>query len=873
MDCRKCGKKGHIERACRNKNTQTRKQHHVKKKSGPHKNIKKHVHKMEHEHEEDSDSEDEEEVHVLSLDDDEDDGYWITVLLENTPVRMQVDTGTRVSLISEKVYKTKLKHLALNETKLKLRTYTGDPVSVVGMINVTVKYQTQTSTLPLYVVAGDRPALLGRRWLKKIRLNWQEVFVIRERGAEPLQEILKKYPKVFDGKLGSMKDIMVKLAVKPGSTPKCLKARPVPYAIKTKVEAELDRLVENGVLEPVRTSEWATPIVPIMKKDGTPRICGDFKVTVNPVLITEQYPLPLIDDLFSGLAGGQKFSKIDLSQAYLQMHVDPESQELLTIVTHKGLYRHKRLPFGITSAPALFQRAMDHILSGLTGVQCYLDDLLITGPDERTHLKNLDAVFQRLENYGLKVQKDKCEFFKSSVEYLGHVIDSKGLHKAPSKVKAITEAPAPKNVSQLRSFLGLLTYYARFVPNLAHKLKPLHELLNKTTPWKWTENCEKAFNQVKLDLTKSEALVHFDSKLPLQLACDASPYGLGAVVSHILPSGEERPIAFASRTLSKSESNYAQIEREALSIVFGVKKFHQYLFGRKFILLTDHKPLTTIFGPHKGIPSLAASRMQRWALLLSAHQYEIKYRKSDEHQNADGLSRLPLPETQTESSPTEILFFKTVSSAPVTAAHVKKHTRTDPTMSEVLDIVTSGKRGEMTPSLKPYLVRQNELSVQGGCLLWGFRVIIPSHLREKVLTELHTGHCGVVRMKEIARSYFWWPGLDADIERKAMSCSDCQKLRNQRQLAPLHPWDWPEEPWQRIHVDFAGPFENQMFLVVVDAHSKWPEVVVMKNTSAERTVEELRTIFSRFGLPQQLVSDNGPQFVSEVFNTFMEENG
>lgn len=404
-------------------------------------------------------------------------------------------------------------------------------------------------------------------------------------------------------------------------------------------------------------------------------------------------------------------------------------------------------------------------------------------------------------------------------------------------------------------------------------MKPLHELLNKTTTWNWTDKCETAFKDVKTALAKSEALAHFDPKLPLRLACDASPYGVGAVVSHVMSSGEERTIAFASRTLSKAERNYAQIECEALSIVFGVKKFHQYLFGRKFTLLTDHRPLTSIFGPQTGIPSLAASHMQRWALLLSAHQYEIKYRISDQHQNADGLSRLPLPVNLSEPTKVEIFYFKNVAAAPVTAAHVRKHTCTDPILSEIVDIIMKGRGGDMTSSFKPYLVRRDELSVQSGCLLWGYRVIIPPPLRKKVLDELHTGHCGVVRMKEIARSYFWWPGLDADIEQKAGSCPDCQKMRNLPQLAPLHPWDWPEEPWQRVHIDFAGPLVNHMFLVVVDAHSKWPEVAVMKGTSSEKTVEALRSIFSRFGLPQQLVSDNGPQLVSEEFETFMEENG
>ncbi|KAJ7990617.1 hypothetical protein DPEC_G00302250 [Dallia pectoralis] len=578
-------------------------------------------------------------------------------------------------------------------------------------------------------------------------------------GDTGLPALLEKHGEVFNGELGSMKNITVKLNIKPDSKPKLMKARPVPYAIRPKVEADLDALVNNKVLEPVTVSEWATPIVPVLKKDGGIRICGDFKVTLNPVLLVEQYPLPHIEDLFASLAGGQKFSKIDLCQAYLQMHVDEKSKELLTIVTHKGLFRYCRLPFGITSAPALFQRAMDQILSGVPGVLCYLDDILVTGKDEEEHLRNLDATLQRLRDYGLRVRKDKCAFFQSSIEYLGHVIDAQGLHKAPSKVKAILDAPVPQNVSQLRSFLGLLNYYGRFVPSLATKLKPLHQLLCRGKTWKWTEQCDEALVKTKEALLKSEALTHFDPALPIQLACDASPYGVGAVVSHIMPNGEEKPIAFASRTLNKAECNYAQIEREALSIVFGVRKFHQYLYGRKFTLLTDHRPLTSIFGPYTGIPSLAASRMQRWALLLSAHTYEIEYRKSEQHCNADGLSRLPLPVTKPESREVDIFYFRQVENAPVTTKQVRRATRHDSVLSEVMDIIVK------------------------------------------------------------------------------------------------------------------GPFEDRMFLVMVDAHSKWPEVAIMKSTTAGKTIEKLGEVFNRFGSPLQLVSDNGPQLVSQEMTTFLQVNG
>ncbi|XP_017575179.2 uncharacterized protein K02A2.6-like [Pygocentrus nattereri] len=777
---------------------------------------------------------------------------------------MEIDTGATFSIVSENVYKNRLKPLSLKPANIKLKTYTGEQVPVRGVVDVTVQLNKQTAKLPLYVVKGDYPSLLGRAWLDKITLDWPAIrMMVKEETG--LIYILNKHADVFKDELGNMKNISVKLDTKTDAKPKFLKARPVPYAI------HLKSLVQSGVLEPVSVSSWATPIVPVIKKDGSIRICGDFKVTLNTVLEVERYPLPHIDDLFAELAGGQKFSKIDLSQAYLQMNVDESSRELLTIITHKGLYRYRRLPYGVMSAPSLFQRAMDQILNGLAEVQCYLDDTLIAGKTEEEHLRNLDATLQRLKEHG--VLKSKCEFFQPSVEYLGHVIDSQGLHKAPSKVKAIMEAPAPQNVSQLRSYLGLLNYYGRFVLNLASLLKPLHQLLCQDKAWKWTDKCAQAFAKTKRALLKSEVLTHFDPDLPLQLACDVSPYGVGAVISHIMPDGKEKPIAFASRTLNKAESNYAQIEREALGIVFGVRKFHQYLFGQKFTLLTDHRPLTTIFGPHVGIPSLAASRMQRWALLLSAHSYDIKYRKSELHANADGLSRLPLPVTHAEPKQAEIFYFQQVEDAPVTTSQVQRHTRNDPLLSKLLDMVVCGRNVEDAAELKPYLVRCNDLTVQAGCLLWGQRVIIPPSLRNRVLQVLHSGHCGIVRMKELARSYFWWPGLDGQIEETVSSCTSCQKVRNMPQLAPLHPWDWPEEPWQRVHIDFAGPFEEKMLLVAMDAYSKWPEVFIMKSTTTEKTIEKLGEMFSRFGFPEQLVSDNGPQFISQEFEKFLKVNG
>ena len=312
-------------------------------------------------------------------------------------------------------------------------------------------------------------------------------------------------------------------------------------------------------------------------------------------------------------------------------------------------------------------------------------------------------------------------------------------------------------------------------------------------------------------------------------------------------NGEERPIAFASRTLNSAEKNYAQIQKEALAIVWGVKKFFCYLFGRKFTLLTDHQPLISIFGPKKGIPATAASRMQRYALFLQGYDYDIEYKSSKSHANCDGLSRLPYShgEELPDSDSAEIYNLSQLDSLPVCANDVKRETRRDPTLSKVLDFTMNGWTYKLQDEiLKPFYMRRHELSVQNGCLMWGIRVIIPIKLRNKMLDELHVRHIGIVKMKELSRSFFWWPKLDSDIEQLARKCSGCQIHQKAPPKASLHPWEWPSAPWERIHIDFAGPFLGHMFLIALDAHSKWPEVHVMNTITASKTIDVLRQIFA-----------------------------
>ena len=419
--------------------------------------------------------------------------------------------------------------MKLEKTPLKLQTYTGETIKPVGVCTVTVRYDHQVKRLSLYILEGTGPALFGRDWLKEIRLHWP---LLHLETRKNLEEVLERHVEVFSPGLGRLKGLKAKIALKHDAQPRFWKTRPVALSRKPAVAHQLDKLEKEGLIKPVLYSDWAAPIVTPVKRDGTVRICGDFKVTVNPQLDVESYPLPRIDDIFASMNGGKHFSVLDLRQAYLQMELDEESKPYMTVNTPKGLYQYQRLPYGVASAPAIWQRAMDQVLQGIPNVQCYLDDIIVTGKTMEEHLETLDVVLERLRAHGLKANKSKCNFLQDSVTYCGNVISSRGLHQFDGKVQAIAQMPRPKDVTQLRSFLGMVQYYSKFLPNLASQLGPLHRLLQKNEKWTWKPEQEKCFSAVKDLLLQDRVLTHFNPDLPLTLACDSSSYGLGAVLSH-----------------------------------------------------------------------------------------------------------------------------------------------------------------------------------------------------------------------------------------------------------------------------------------------------------------------------------------------------
>ena len=647
--CTSCKIKGHLSTVCRKKQT----------KAG--------VHVLSDT--DDNSTDNESEVYRINVDNNK--PITVDVLINHKKVNMEIDTGAKLSIISRVVYDKLPDKPELQHSETILKTYSGEKIIPAGEIEVEVEYNDQILTLPLIVAPGKTVPLLGRDWMSALQLDWPS---IHPQWANV--KLLDDYPTLF-GSGGKLKNTTVSLNIDQTVPPKFHKARPLPYTLRNKVEEELDRLVTVGTISPVSTSKWASPIVPVVKSDGSVRICGDYKVAVNKALVSDIYPLPTTEDLFASLAGGKVFSKLDLTNAYQQLAVSEESREILTINTHKGLFTYNRLPFGISSAPAVFQRTLEELFRGQQGVAIYLNDILVTGRDADEHNERLQKVLETLSKAGLCLKKSKCLIGSSEVEYLGHKISAEGIKTLSDKVEGIAKAPVPEDKKQLQSFVGMVTYYDKFLPNLSTVLEPLHKLLRKDVKFKWGKSQQSSFEKCKEMLQEAPVLTHFDPSKPLVLTVDASPYGLGAVLGNSDGSLRVQPIAYKSRKLTKAERNYAQLDKEALAIAFGIHKFHKYLYGRKFKIVTDHKPLLGLLGQNKSIPDMTSPRLQRFAIMLSAYNYELVHVAGEKISNADGLSRLPMDNSKDSGRSVNvpgaiIMNLQTLDLTPVTSEHIKR---------------------------------------------------------------------------------------------------------------------------------------------------------------------------------------------------------
>lgn len=436
------------------------------------------------------------------------------------------------------------------------------------------------------------------------------------------------------------------------------------------------------------------------------------------------------------------------------MRLDEKSAEVVVLNTHRGLYKCKRLWFGLAPAVAIWQRFIESILAGLKGVSVFIDDIKMGASSASALIETIDAVLSRLNEYNVHLRKEKCAFFEESIVYCGVILSEQGIRKMPEKMSAIENMPRPTNIRELQCFVGMINYYNRFIPNVSSVLHPFYAILRGKKTFIWNTECEAAFRKAKDVFQSDTCLAYFDSKLELRLATDASPTGCGAMLSHALADGTERPIMFISATFNATQRKWAQVDKEAYAIVWAVKRLYQYVYGRKFELVTDNRAIQQIFSPEKSLPIFSAMRMQHYAIFLKAFMCTIRFKKSELNANADCLPRSPVPGCEENIDAIDSYYIDLVRTIPVTFKEIKEaiNVKQDVELCKVIKLIEEGKAlcAKTAWNSNPL-----EFTLEAGILLRGHQVVIPSALRKRILDQLHVGHFGIIKMKNLARGFCW----------------------------------------------------------------------------------------------------------------------
>ena len=561
--------------------------------------------------------------------------WFIEILVNKQPIRFKVDTGAAVTAVPSSLSSM---FPEMEESSKTLRGAGNYKLSIAGKTTAELHLRDKQVMETIYIVEGLVTPLLGKPAISKLGL----IKFLHE--IQEDRSWVEKFPEVFTG-LGAMQNevvVTLKDDVKPFAQ---TVPRRVAAARRKPLKQELLRMEKLGVIQRIEEpTDWCAPCIVVPKKNGKIRVCIDF-TRLNEAVKRELHPLPKTEETLSELGSAVKFSKLDANCGYWQMKLSPESQKLTTFITPFGRYKCKRLPFGISSAPEIFQREMQKALVDSEGVICQMDDILVYGASQQEHDKRVEAVLQKLKLAGITLNSDKCQFNTPEVVFLGHVISKEGIKADPEKTEAVRSFKAPTNKKELRRFFGVLNYLGKFFPTLSRGTHNLRQLLQKDKEWVWESAQANEFDQLRQTISKAPTLTPFCLEAPTRLSTDASSYGLGAAVLQLV-NGEWRPVAYASRSLTAAEQRYAQIEKEAFAICWGCEKFHYYLVGREFEVETDHKPLISILGD-KELSKLPL-RVQRFRLRMMAYSYKIMYTPGAKLVLADALSRSPLSVAEVE---------------------------------------------------------------------------------------------------------------------------------------------------------------------------------------------------------------------------------
>ena len=832
--------------------------------------------------------------------------------LAHVPVDFILDLGAKVSIVSRAQYESSFQRLnRLQPSDVTLRTYNGQPIACLGRIRLPVSLgETHLSSFTFYVTEkGDSvmgvdlfDALGGSVRLGDTSLVSHPVNAVTSSSTSTVS--LADYPMLTTG-FGRLKGFVHRPHIDPSVRPVQQKFYHQPLALRQPVSDELRRMEREGIIERIDASVWTSNIVVARKKCGGARVCVNLS-DVNKALVPQRYPLPTMEELTERIAGSTVFSKLDLAWGYLQLELAEECRYITAFVSHEGVFQWKSLPFGLATGPSAFQQVVRHMTDQLPGCVHILDDILCYGRDMAEHDTRLRAILDRLAKYGATLRVEKCVLGQSEVDFNGHRVSANGVRPLQSNVEALERIPAPTNQRQLSRFVGAATYYSKFVPRFAELCHSFRPLLKANSKWAWSADCQQAFDTIKANIASPPTLAHFDVSADETLVtCDASATALGACLSQKV-SGVDRPIAFASRVLSPAERKYSASEREGLACLWACERWHFYLYGRRFTLVTDHQALKTLLTA--GGSGHRPLRLHRWSDRLFQYTFDVRYRPGRENSVADCLSRsfddsdsakaADVAAAHTAAAVSETDFadpdtddrviatiFGSLGTAVITLQAVAVATAADEQLSRVRKFVVEGwpmNKRAISADLHAFYAVREELSTafKGQCVVRGSRTIIPSTLRAAVLELAHEGHPGIVRMKQRCREAVWWPGIDGDIETFIRDCVACVVSgKSVRPVpGPLQPVPLPPGPWRKLALDFAGEFQaapahQRYLLVAMDYYTKWPEVALCGSATSAAVIEFLTGLFDRFGLVDEVVTDNGVQFTSSEFAEFLQSLG
>lgn len=677
---------------------------------------------------------------------------------------------------------------------------------------------------------------------------------------EQLNHLVEETFKNTSGKLGCTS--LVEHVITTKSKPIKQRHYPLSPALQVQVNKEIEKMLADDIIEP-SVSPWASPIVLVKKPDGSFRFCVNYK-KLNEVSEPDAYPLPFVTSTLDKLREAKFISTIDIKSAYWQIPVAQESRPLTAfVVPTRGLFQFKRMPFGLHNAPSTWQRFIDRVIGHdlEQHVSVYLDDIIISTPTFSKHLEVLDEVFKRLRTAGLTLNREKCQFCKRELKFLGHIVTSQGLMVDPEKVEAVVRIPIPKSVSDVRRVVGLASWYRRFVPNFSSVVAPMTNLLRKNQPFIWSEDCSKSFNEIKERLISAPILTCPDFSKHFYLQTDASDFGLGAVLTQFHEDGE-KVVCYLSRSLTKVEKRFSVIEKECLGALFAVEKLRGYLEGVRFTLVTDHYSLKWLFSIKDPV-----GRIARWAVRLQQYDFDIVHRSGRENVVADALSR----------SVPAILSLQVQDPNLVSG---------DLWYSRMLDSVQN--RPEKFPMwrieggrlFKRSNFKYPELNCGNDWLL-----VVPKPLRPSVIEGCHnpptSGHLGVRKTASKISSQYYWPKLKADVTKYVNHCETCLRIKPE-QKSPighmLSPQVTTSRPWQTISIDLVGPLPRSSsgfshIFTILDCFSKFILLFPLRSATAAKLTQILEEQFLLYGAPEKILLDNGVQFKSRIFQNKAEEYG